>query len=178
MRSSAIAAGALAAALTLPAGAAARKHHPPKPSIRVTGISVNQQNFRPGTHVTRKSPVNACYYIGGPSQSPQNVQAFVFVHAVGIPKHAPLSFDLVTPWDHQQLPDSRTKKPTFGNSFFLNKGHAGAIFGGATGPHDFYRYDDEGTASNIFNGSYSVRVAVKVKGRWLRSRGAITIACE
>jgi hypothetical protein len=167
-------------ALVLLAGSAqAKAGHPAKPSIKLTGISVNDQNFTPGTKVTLKAPINACYGIGGADQSPPDVTMFAFVHAVKVPNKAPLTTTFVTPWDTQTLPDTADPHPTFGSSWFHNRGHQQAsIFGGADGPDDFFRYDDEGTGRNIFNGTYTVSVSVKVSGKVLRTHGSITIDCE
>ena len=155
------------------------KPKPAKPSIKLTGVSVNQQNFIPGTKVTLTSPINACYGIGGATQDPPDVTMFAFVHAVKIPNRAPLTTTFVTPWDTQTVPDAEDAHPTFGNSWFHDRGHQQAsIFGGPDGPDDFFRYDDEGTGRNIFNGTYTVSVSVKVGGTTLRTHGSITVNCE
>jgi hypothetical protein len=160
------------------ATAPALAHSTPAPQIRVTGISVNQQNFAPGTKVTLKAPVNACYGIGGASQSPPSVQAFFFLHAVSIPKSAPTTVSITTPWDHETFPSKQAPAATFSKLWFTDRGHgASAIFGGPQGKYDYYRYDDEGTGSNIFDGKYTIVVTVKVHRRTLHAHGSITIAC-
>lgn len=160
------------------AAAPAMAHSTPAPQVRLTGISVNQQNFRPGTTVTLKAPVNACYGIGGPSQDPPSVQVFFFLHAVSIPKSAPTTVSITTPWDQQTLPSTQAPAATFSKLWFTDRGHgAAAAFGGPSGKYDYYRYDDEGTGSNIFDGKYTIVVTVKVHGRTLHARGSITVAC-
>ncbi len=69
----------------------------PARRVRITGISVDWVNLPPGTKVTAKSPTNACYEMGGASGSLIQVDVFVFLHAVGVPKRAPITFKITTP---------------------------------------------------------------------------------
>lgn len=174
LRPAAVAALGAAVLATAPAMA----HSAPAPKLRLTGISVNQQNFTPGTKVTLKAPVNACYGIGGPSQDPPDVQVFFFLHAVSIPKSAPTTVKITTPWDQETLPSSQAPASQFSKLWFTDRGHgASAIFGGPQGKYDYYRYDDEGTGSNTFDGKYTIVATVKVHHHTLRAHGSITVAC-
>jgi hypothetical protein len=160
------------------AAAPAMAHSTPAPKLRLTGISVNMQNFTPGTKVTLKAPVNACYGIGGPSQDPLDVQVFFFLHAVSIPKSAPTTASITTPWDQETFPNTQAPAATFSKLWFTDRGHgASSIFGGPQGKYDYYRYDDEGTGSNIFDGKYTIAVTAKVHRHTLHAHGSITVAC-
>jgi hypothetical protein len=170
----------IALLLLVPAAVSSASSKAAKPSIRVTGISVDDYNALPGTKITYvpNRPVNACYDIGGPSQTPQQVDVVFFIHAVGIPKNAPVTLDVVTPWDTQSTPNAEVKHPEFGSTWFTNKGHGiAAIFGGSDAPNNFYTYDDEGTRGDEFNGDYLVTTTVKVHGKILRAHGRLTIDC-
>jgi hypothetical protein len=174
LRSAAVAALGAAVLATAPALA----HSTPAPRIRLTGISVNQQNFTPGTKVTLKAPVNACYGIGGPTQDPPSVQVFFFLHAVSIPKSASMTVSITTPWDQETFPSTQAPAATFSKLWFTDRGHgASSIFGGPQGKYDYYRYDDEGTGSNIFDGKYTIALTVKVHRHTLHAHGSITVAC-
>jgi hypothetical protein len=162
-----------------PAGARARSA-PAKPSIRITGISVDMFNAQPGSKITYhpNNPPNACYDIGGADQDPPQVDVVFFIHAVGIPNNAPTTLDVVTPWDTQSRPDSTDAHPTFAKTWFRNKGHGVAsIFGGSDAPGNFYTFDDEGTRGNVFNGTYVVTTTVKVHGQVLHARATLKVDC-
>lgn len=177
-RTFATAAVAVAAIGVSAAGAGAKAKAPPPPSLRMTGISVNQQNVKPGTTITPRSPINACYGIGGPTADPQSVQVFFFLHAVSIPKSAPTTVKITTPWDTQTLPNPQEPASKFSQLWFTDRGHGAATaFGGPSGKYDYYRYDDEGTGTNTFDGRYTIVVTAQVRGRTLRAHGAITVAC-
>ena len=174
-----------AALLSMFAGVSHASAHagkaPIKPSIRITGISVDRFNASPGTKITYQPnrPVNACYDIGGPNQVPPQVDVVFFIHAVGIPASAPVTLDIVTPWDTQSRPNPAGLHPQFGKTWFSNHGHGlASIFGGSTAPNNFYTYDDEGTRGSVFNGFYSVTTTVKVHGHVLRAHGTLTVACN
>ena len=165
----------------VPQASAHARKAPSKPSIRITGISVDRFNANPGTKITYRPnrPVNACYDIGGPNQVPPQVDVVFFIHAVGIPAGAPTTLDIVTPWDTQSRPSPNDLHPEFGQTWFRNRNPGlGAIFGGSTAPNNFYTYDDEGTRGSVFNGSYSVTTTVKVHGKVLRAHGTLTVDCN
>jgi hypothetical protein len=153
-----------------------------KPSIKITGISVDAYNAEPGTKITYvpNRPVNACYDIGGADQTPVQVDVVFFLHETGIPKNAPTTVDIVTPWDEQSEPDSTDKKvPAFNGVWFTDKGHGlAALYGGSDAAGNDYHYDDEGTRGDEFNGNYSVLTTVKVAGKTLRARGTLSIDCD
>ena len=152
----------------------------PKPSIRITGISVDTFDALPGTKITYhpNNPPNACYQIGGPSQSPYQVTVVFFIHAVGIPNNAPTTYTIVTPWNTQAVPSTTDPNPIFSKTWFTDKGHGlAAIYGGSDAAGNFYHYDNEGTGSNAFNGSYSVTTTVTVHGKLLRAHGTLNISC-
>jgi hypothetical protein len=175
--------GAVLLALLIAASGAVAKpaKKAPKPSIKITGISVDEFNAQPGTKITYEPnrPVNACYDIGGADQDPPQVDVVFFIHAVGIPKNAATTLDVVTPWDEQTNPDTGGPDPQFRKTWFTNKAHGLApIFGGSDAPNNFYTYDDEGTRGSEFNGSYSVTTTVKVGRKVLRAHGTLTIDCD
>jgi hypothetical protein len=152
-----------------------------KPSIKITGISVNMFNATPGTKITYQpnNPPNACYDIGGPSQTPHDVTVVFFINAVGIPTNAKTTVQLVTPWNELKFPDSTDPQDKFSETWFRDKGHGVAsIFGGSDLPDNFYKYDDEGTGSNIFNGNYAVSTTVEVHGKVLRAHASIKVDCN
>jgi hypothetical protein len=169
---------AIAAAVAQAAARAAAK--PSKPSIQITGISVDTFNALPGTKITYvpNNPPNACYDIAGADQDPQQVDVVFFIHAVGIPASAPVTLNVVTPWDQQSRPDTGDLHPVFSTTWFRNKGHGvAAIYGGSNAPNNFYTFDDEGTRGNVFNGNYSVTTTVKVHGKVLHAHGRLKIDC-
>jgi hypothetical protein len=152
-----------------------------KPSIRITGISVDTFNALPGTKITYKpnNPPNACYEIGGADQTPQQVDVVFFIHAVGIPASSPVTLNVVTPWDQQSRPDAGDADPAFSKTWFTDKGHGlAALYGGSDAPGNFYTFDDEGTRGDAFNGNYSVTTTVKVHGKVLHAHGRLTIDCD
>jgi hypothetical protein len=151
-----------------------------KPSIKITGISVNEFNAEPNTKITYQpnNPPNACYDIGGAAQDPTQVTVVFFIEAVGIPANAPTTVDFVTPWNTLSFPSSGSPAGQFSKTWFRNKGHGvAAIYGGSDAPDNFYKYDDEGTGGNVFNGSYSVNTTVKVHGKVLRAHATLKIDC-
>jgi hypothetical protein len=152
----------------------------PKPSLKISGISVNMQNFAPGTKVTEKAPINACYGIGGPSLDPQSLTAVGFVHAVKIPSGATTTVVFTTPWAAAGN-GSEDETGKFSKLLFKNKGHGvAAIFGGAEGPYDFYTYLMLPTGSptgNYIDGTYTFNVTTKVGAKTLHASGTVTVAC-
>jgi hypothetical protein len=124
------------------------------------------------------NPPNACYDIGGAAQSPSQVTVVFFIHAVGIPANAATTVDFVTPWNTLHFPSATDSSDQFSKIWFRNKGHGvAAIFGGSDAPDNFFKYDDEGTGGNIFNGAYSVTTTVRVHGVLLHAHGTLKIDC-
>lgn len=151
-----------------------------KPSLKITGISVNEFNAQPNTKITYQpnNPPNACYDIGGADQDPTQTTVVFFISAVGVPANAPTTVKFVTPWNTLSFPSTAGSTERFSKTWFRNKGHGvAAIFGGSDAPDNFYKYDDEGTGSNAFNGFYSVTTTVKVHGKLLRAHGTLKIDC-
>jgi hypothetical protein len=177
------AAVAIACALVLPATAAQQAYahiKAVKPSVKITGISVDDFNASPNTKITYvpNNPPNACYDIGGAGQDPTQVTVVFFIHAVGIPANAPTTVDFVTPWNTLHIPSTAGSTEKFSKTWFRNKGHGvAAIFGGSDAPDNFFKYDDEGTGGNIFNGAYSVTTTVRVHGVLLHAHGSLKIDC-
>jgi hypothetical protein len=151
-----------------------------KPSVKITGISVNDYDATPNTKITYvpNNPPNACYDIGGAAQSPSQVTVVFFIHAVGVPANAPTTVDFVTPWNTLHFPSATDSSDQFSKIWFRDKGHGvAATFGGSDAPDNFFKYDDEGTGGNIFNGAYSVTTTVRVHGVLLHAHGTLKIDC-
>jgi hypothetical protein len=173
--------GTLAVLVTIAVPAQLAQAKPkPKPSLRIAGISVNQQDFKPGTKVTGQQPINACYGIGGAAFDPMSLTAVGFVHAVSIPSSAKTSVTFTTPWASVGN-GSMNVTDRFSKVLFKNKGHGVAsAFGGAEGPYDFYAYLMLPTGyptSNYIDGRYAIKVTAKVGSKTLRASGSIVIAC-
>lgn len=168
------------ACAVLAQAAHANSHHPPKPSVKVAGISVNQQDFPAGTKVTQQSPINACYAIGGPALTPPSLTVVGFVHAVSIPASAKTTIDFSTPWAGA-VNGVINETDRFSKVLFKNRGHGvAATFGGANGPNDYYRYIMLPTGyptSSYIDGRYSLTVTIKLRTKTLHASGAITVAC-
>jgi hypothetical protein len=152
----------------------------PKPSLKIAGVSVNRQDFKPGTKVTSQQPINACYGIGGAGFDPMSLTAVGFVHAVSIPSSATTTVAFTTPWASVGN-GSMNVTDRFSKVLFKNKGHGlASAFGGAEGPYDFYTYLMLPTGyptSNYINGRYAIKVTAKVGSKTLRASGSIMIAC-
>lgn len=152
----------------------------PKPSLKIAGVSVNRQDFKPGTRVTQQQPINACYGIGGAGFDPMSLTAVGFVHAVSIPSSATTTVAFTTPWASVGN-GSMNVTDRFSKVLFKNKGHGlASAFGGAEGPYDFYTYLMLPTGyptTNYINGRYAIKVTAKVGSKTLRASGSIMIAC-
>ena len=179
------AAGALVATLALVApGSPAVAKTTPKPSIKVSGISVNRAYATRGTAIKAGDSANGCYIIGGASGEPQRLEAYVYVHAVKVPANAKMTYTFHTPWDKEE-PTTVDFSGTFGGSMgglFRAFGKQQAeIFGGPTSKQDHVTYrmlPTGGTpASSFINGTYSFRVTVRFAGRTLTSEATVTVAC-
>lgn len=160
--------------------APAKSKHKLKPSLKISGISVNMQNFPPGTKVTTKEPVNACYGIGGAAFTPMSLTAVGFVHAVKIPSGATTTVVFTTPWA-SAANGSMDQTGQFSKLLHRNKGHGvAAAFGGAEGPYDYYTYLMLPTGyptSSYIDGTYTFKVTTKAGGKTLHASGTVTVAC-
>ena len=174
-----IAGAAVASAATVSV-AGAKPSGPAKPSVKISGISVNEQNFPPGTKVTQKSPINACYGIGGAAFTPQSLTAVGFVHAVKIPHNATTTVDFTTPWASAGN-GTMHQTDKFSRVLFTDRGHGlASAYGGADGPNDYYTYLMLPTGyptSSYIDGTYTFAVTIKLGAKTLRSSGTVTIAC-
>lgn len=171
-------------ALSPLAAAQAGKAHPkPKatgPSLRILGLSVNQQPFAPGTKVTERQPVNACYYVFGEAATPHEMMLTALVEATGIPRNAPTSITMVAPWVTQGFGSGIEEEGVpFHKALFPDgKESAGTVAGGGTGPDEYFRWIDmQGGSLQAGDGRYTVQVSAKVGGHTLEAHGSITIAC-
>ncbi|MDQ6778049.1 MAG: hypothetical protein M3071_17970 [Actinomycetota bacterium] len=169
---------AVATAATLPALATAKAK--PKPSLKIAALSVNQQYFTPGTKVTQKAPINACYGIGGASFDPMSLTVVGFVHAVGVPSSAKTTVKMTTPWA-TAANGTMDVSDRFSKVLFKNKGHGVAsTFGGAQGPYDFYTYLMLPTGyptSSYIDGLYTMMVTTQAGSKTLHASGSVVVAC-
>lgn len=176
-------AGPLAACalFALAPAASAAKPKPKKPSIRISGLSVNQVFSKPGTKIPYPDSQNRCYRMGGPSGAPPSVTVYGFVKAVKIPATAPTTVVFTTPWTAQFGAQTGTTTGNFSKVLYHTKGRQqAAIFGGPQGPNDFYSYSmapTGGATSYYLTGQYKLDVTTTVQGKTLRASATITLAC-
>jgi hypothetical protein len=173
---------ALSAILVGPAGAAGGKgaRKPVAPSLKIVGLSVNQQEFTPGTKVTEKSPINACYYIFGEAGAPHEMMLTALVKADGIPRAAPTSITMVAPWTTQGLAEGIEEEGVpFSKALFADgKESAGTIAGGGSAADEYFRWIDiQGGSIEAGDGTYSMKISVKIGGRTLQAHGSIKVGC-
>jgi hypothetical protein len=150
------------------------------PSLKIVGLSVNQQEFSPGTKVTEKSPINACYYIFGEAGAPHEMMLTALVKADGIPKSAPTSITMVAPWTTQGFGAGiDEEKVPFSKALFADgKESAGTVAGGGTSPDEYFRWIDmQGGSIEAGDGTYTVKISVKVGGQTLQAHKSISVAC-
>ncbi|HEY0280598.1 MAG TPA: hypothetical protein VGC32_20220 [Solirubrobacterales bacterium] len=161
---------------------AAGKAHPKAggPSLKLVGLSVNEQDFTPGTKVTEKQPINACYYIFGEAATPHEMILVALVKADGIPHSAPTSITMVAPWTTQGFGEPIDEETVpFSKALFADgKESVGTIAGGGSKPDEFFRWVDlQGGSLEAGDGTYKVEVSVKVGGHTLETHGSIKIDC-
>ncbi len=150
------------------------------PSLRILGLSVNQQEFAPGTKVTEANPVNACYYVFGEAATPHEMILTALVKADGIPHNAPTSITMIAPWTTQGLADGIAEEEVpFHKALFPDgKESAGTVAGGGTKPDEYFRWTDlQGGSLAAGDGTYRVVIATKVGGRTLEAHASIKIDC-
>jgi hypothetical protein len=178
----------LAAAVTgvslfvLAPAAPAAKPKPKKPSLKISGLSVNQVFMKPGTKVTYPGDSqNRCYRMGGPSGEPQSLTVYGFVSAVKIPKNAPTTVIFTTPWTARIGADQGTTTGQFSKVLYHSKGRQqAAIFGGPQGPYDFFSYNMFPTGvptSYYLSGTYTLDVTTVVNGKTLHANGSVKVLC-
>jgi len=150
------------------------------PSLKIVGLSVNEQEFAPGTKVTEKSPINACYYVFGEAGTPHEMILTALVKADGIPHNAPTSITMVAPWVTQGFAEGIAEEGVpFSKALFADgKESAGTVAGGGTSPDEYFRWTDlQGGSIEAGDGTYTVKISVKVGGQTLQAHKSISIAC-
>jgi hypothetical protein len=186
-----LAAGVLAALACSPASLAQGKttpkgaHHAKSkkakgPSLKIVGLSLDEQDYAPGTHITEKAPLNACYYIYGEAASPSSMLFVGLIEASGIPASAKTSISVVAPWTAagyaEGVDDSEVP---FSEALFPDKrSSVGVVAGGGTAKDDYFRWVQlQGGSIEAGDGRYSVSVSVEVGKQTLEAHGAITVDC-
>ncbi|HEY1690131.1 MAG TPA: hypothetical protein VGF95_14850 [Solirubrobacteraceae bacterium] len=186
-------AGALAALACSPASLAEAKPKPKHkasqhakskkakgPFVKVVGLSVDEQDYNPGTHITEKAPLNACYYIFGEAASPSSMIFVALLEASGIPEGAKTSIDVVAPWTTQGFGEGvQESEVPFSEAIFSDKKEsAGVVAGGGTSKDDYFRWVQlQGGSIEAGDGRYSVSISVEVGKQTLEAHGSITVGC-
>jgi hypothetical protein len=171
---------ALAALSPIAASQAAHKPKAPGPSLKITGLSVNEQLFSPGTKVTEKQPVNACYYVFGETTTPHELLLTALVKATGIPASAPTSITLEAPWTKQGFGEAVEEEGVpFHKALFPDgKESVGTVAGGGSEADEYFRWISlQGGSLEAGDGTYRVAIATKVGGRTIEAHGSIKIDC-
>ena len=129
-----------------------------RPSIKVIGISVNEQYRAPGENIKEGESTNGCYGAAGETGAPNSLTVVVFIEAISIPAQAKLTASIADPWGGAE---SAPFTGPFDQGFFTDRGHGvSSIFGGPQGKNDYYRYSDLPTGestSYYLNGRYGRR---------------------
>jgi hypothetical protein len=173
----------ICALLALAPIAAAQAAHKPKaagPSLKITALSVNEQPFTPGTKVTEKQPINACYYVFGEAATPHEMLLTALVKATGIPANAPTSITLEAPWTKQGFGEAVEEKGVpFRKALFPDgKESVGTVAGGGSEADEYFRWISmQGGSLEAGDGTYRVVIATKVGGRTLEAHGQVNIDC-
>jgi hypothetical protein len=158
-----------------------RGHHKAAgPSLKLVGLAVNEQQFAPGTKVTEKQPINACYYVFGEAGTPHELILTALVKATGIPRNAKTSITMVAPWVTQGFAAGIAEEGVpFHKALFPDgKESVGTLSGGGSGPDEYFRWTDlQGGSLEAGDGIYKVTISVKVGSRTLETHGSISIAC-
>jgi hypothetical protein len=173
----------LCAVLVLSPIASTEAAHKPTaagPSLKITGLSVNEQLFSPGTKVTEKQPINACYYVFGEDASPHEMLLTALVKADGIPHSAPTSITMEAPWTKQGFaePIEEEGVPFHKALFPDGKQSVGTVAGGGSEADEYFRWIDlQGGSLEAGDGTYRVGIATKVGGQTLVAHAQIKIEC-
>jgi len=155
-------------------------HKATGPSLKLVALSVNEQPFAPGTKVTEKQPVNACYYVFGEAGTPHEMILTALVKATGIPHNAPTSISMVAPWVTQGFASGISEEGVpFSKALFPDgKESVGTVAGGGTSPDEYFRWTDlQGGSIEAGDGTYKVTISTKVGGQTLEAHGSISIDC-
>jgi hypothetical protein len=150
------------------------------PSLKITGLSVNEQLFAPGTKVTEKQPINACYYVFGEATTPHEMLLTALVKATGIPASAPTSITLEAPWTKQGFgePVEEEGVPFHKALFPDGKESVGTVAGGGSAADEYFRWISlQGGSLEAGDGTYRVVIATKVGGQTIEAHGQIKIDC-
>jgi hypothetical protein len=162
-------------------GAGKTGHHKATgPSLKIVGLSVNQQPFAPGTKVTEKQPINACYYVFGEAATPHEMILTALVKATGIPHNAPTSITMIAPWVTQGFASGISEEGVpFSKALFPDgKESAGTVAGGGTNPDEYFRWTDmQGGSIEAGDGTYKVQINTKVGNQTLEAHASISIDC-
>jgi hypothetical protein len=163
-------------------GSAAKAGHPKAtaPSLKIVGLSVNEQLFAPGTKVTEKQPINACYYVFGEAGTPHEMILTALVKATGIPHSAKTSITMVAPWVTQGFAAGISEEGVpFSKALFPDgKESVGTISGGGSKPDEYFRWTDlQGGSIEAGDGNYKVTISAKVGNQLLEAHGSISIDC-
>jgi len=171
----------LSALLALAPAAPAARAKAQKPSVKISGLSVNQVFSPPGTKIPYPDSQNRCYRMGGPSGAPPSVTVYGFVKGVKIPASAPTTVVFTTPWTAQFGAQIGTTTGNWSKVLYHTKGRQqAAIYGGPQGPNDFYSYSmapTGGATSYYLTGQYKLDVTTTVNGKALHASATITLAC-
>jgi hypothetical protein len=171
---------ALAALAPIAASQAAHKPKAAGPSLKITGLSVNEQLFAPGTKVTEKQPINACYYVFGEAASPHEMLLTALVKAIDIPASAPTSITMEAPWTQQGFGEALEEEGVpFHKALFPDgKESVGTVAGGGSAADEYFRWIDlQGGSLEAGDGTYRVVIATKVGGRTIEAHASIKIDC-
>ncbi len=180
LRRGATALGLVALVLVALAATATAKPKATGPSLKIVGLSVNEQDFAPGTHVTEKQPINACYYVFGEAATPHEMLLTALVKASGIPHSAPTSITIEAPWTKQGFGEGIDEEGVpFHKALFPDgKESVGTVAGGGSSADEYFRWISlQGGSLEAGDGTYRVVISTKVGGHTLEAHGLITIAC-
>jgi hypothetical protein len=155
-------------------------HKATGPSLKIVGLSVNEQLFAPGTKVTEKQPINACYYVFGEAGTPHEMLLTALVKATGIPHSAPTSITMVAPWVTQGFAAGISEEGVpFSKALFPDgKESVGTVSGGGSNPDEYFRWTSmQGGSTEAGDGTYKVQISTKVGNQTLEAHGSISIDC-
>jgi hypothetical protein len=150
------------------------------PSLKIVGLSLNEQDYFSGTHITEKAPINACYDIFGEAASPPSMLFVGLIEASGIPATAKTSISVVAPWTTQGLAQGvDVSEVPFSEALFPDKkSSVGVVAGGGSSKNDYFRWVQlQGGSTEAGDGSYSVSVSTEVGKQTLQAHGSITVSC-
>lgn len=150
------------------------------PSLKLVGLSLDEQVFKPGTRITEKAPINACYYIYGEAASPSTMLFVGLIEASNIPADAMTSISVAAPWTEAGFAEGVDESEVpFSEALFPDKkSSVGVVAGGGTSKDDYFRWVQlQGGSIEAGDGRYSVSVSVEVGKQTLEAHGSITVDC-